>query len=95
MINNILTFVSFGAFLLELLFSSSFLPRLLGYLCLREIDDELIDFCIKTGRLYENSTYHNKDKHMLTLRHIGYGIPNVDKTIHNNEYRITIVTYII
>ena len=37
------------------------------YLCLREIDDELIDFCIKTGRLYENSTYHNKDKHMLTL----------------------------
>ncbi len=65
------------------------------YLCLREIDDELIDFCIKTGRLYENSTYHNKDKHMLTLRHIGYGIPNVDKTIHNNEYRITIVTYII
>ena len=30
MINNILTFVSFGAFLLELLFSSSFLPRLLG-----------------------------------------------------------------
>jgi hypothetical protein len=32
---------------------------------------------------------------MLTLRHIGYGIPNVDKTIHNNEYRITIVTYII
>ena len=65
------------------------------YLCRREIDDELIDFCIKTGRLYENSTYHNKDKHMLTLRHIGYGIPNVDKTIHNNEYRITIVTYII
>lgn len=65
------------------------------YLCRREIDDELIDFCIKTGRLYENSTYHNKYKHMLTLRHIGYGIPNVDKTIHNNEYRITIVTYII
>lgn len=61
------------------------------YLCRREIDDELIDFCIKTGRLYENSTYHNKDKHMLTLRHIGYGIPNVDKTIHNNEYHITIV----
>jgi hypothetical protein len=54
------------------------------YLCRREIDDELIDFCIKTGRLYENSTYHKKDKHMLTLRHIGYGIPNVDKTIHNN-----------
>ena len=65
------------------------------YLCRREIDDELIDFCIKTGRLYENSTYHNKDKHMLTLRHIGYGIPNVDKTIHNNAYRITIVTHII
>ena len=65
------------------------------YLCRREIDDELIDFCIKTGRLYENSTYHNKDKHMLTLRHIEYGIPNVDKTIHNNEYHITIVTYII
>jgi len=65
------------------------------YLCRREIDDELIDFCIKTGRLYENSTYHNKDRHMLTLRHIGYGIPNVDKTIHNNEYRITIVTHII
>ena len=37
------------------------------YLCRRGIDDELIDFCIKTGRLYENSTYHNKDKHMLTL----------------------------
>ena len=65
------------------------------YLHRRGIDYELIDFCIKTGRLYENSTYHNKDKHMLTLRHIGYGIPNVDKTIHNNEYRITIVTYII
>ena len=65
------------------------------YLCRREIDDELIDFCIKTGRLYENSAYHNKDKHMLTLRHIGYGIPNVDKTIHNNEYHITIVTHII
>ena len=55
------------------------------YLCRRGIDDELIDFCIKTGRLYENSTYHNKDKHMLTLRHIGYGIPNVDKTIHNTN----------
>ena len=65
------------------------------YLRRRGLDDELIDFCIKTGRLYENFTYHNKDKHMLTLRHIGYGIPNVDKTIRNNEYRITIVTHII
>ena len=30
MINDVLAFVSFGAFLLELLFSSSVLPRLLG-----------------------------------------------------------------
>ena len=30
MINNVLAFVSFGMFLLELLFSSSVLPRLLG-----------------------------------------------------------------
>lgn len=30
MVNNILSFVSFGAFLLELFVSSSVLPRLLG-----------------------------------------------------------------
>jgi hypothetical protein len=30
MINDVLAVVSFGAFLLEWLFSSSFLPRLLG-----------------------------------------------------------------
>lgn len=29
------------------------------YLLRRGIDDELIDFCIKTGRLYESYPYHN------------------------------------
>ncbi|MEG1208245.1 MAG: DUF3991 and TOPRIM domain-containing protein [Oscillospiraceae bacterium] len=32
---------------------------LVSYLHSRGIDDELIDYCIKTGRLYESSPHHN------------------------------------
>lgn len=34
----------------------------------------------------------NKDECVSTLRHIGYGIPNVERATHNDDYRITFVT---
>lgn len=34
----------------------------------------------------------NKTECISTLRHIGYGIPDVERATHNNEYRITLVT---
>ena len=39
--------------------------RVHAYLRSRGIDDELIDFCIQTGRLYESTPHHN-----LSLIHI-------------------------
>lgn len=39
----------------------------------------------------ENSNLSNKEC-VSALRHIGYGIPNVDRATHNDEYRITLVT---
>lgn len=34
----------------------------------------------------------DKDECVSTLRHIGYGIPDVERATHNDEYRITLVT---
>ena len=34
----------------------------------------------------------SKEDCVLTLRHIGYGIPDVERATHNDEYRITLVT---
>lgn len=33
-----------------------------------------------------------KNQCVSTLRHIGYGIPNIDRATHNDEYRITLIT---
>ena len=44
MINDVLAFVSFGAFLLELLFSSSVLPRLLGVYLNLALSQQMVDF---------------------------------------------------
>lgn len=34
----------------------------------------------------------SKEECISTLRHIGYGVPDVERATHNNEYRITLVT---
>ena len=34
----------------------------------------------------------SKEECISTLRHIGYGIPDVERATHNDEYRITLVT---
>lgn len=34
----------------------------------------------------------SKDKSISTLRHIGYGVPDVERATHNDEYRITLIT---
>lgn len=34
----------------------------------------------------------SKDKCISTLRYIGYGVPDVERATHNDEYRITLVT---
>jgi hypothetical protein len=34
----------------------------------------------------------SKEECVSTLRHIGYGIPDVDRATHNDDYRITLVT---
>lgn len=33
-----------------------------------------------------------KSQCVSTLRHIGYGIPDIDRATHNDEYRITLIT---
>lgn len=34
----------------------------------------------------------DKDRQQTLLRQIGYGIPDVDRATHNNDYRITLIT---
>lgn len=34
----------------------------------------------------------SKEECVSTLRHIGYGVPDVERATHNDEYRITLVT---
>lgn len=46
----------------------------------------------QSARWPKNINEISKEKCVSTLRHIGYGIPDVERATHNNEYRITLVT---
>lgn len=46
----------------------------------------------QSARWPRNIIEVNKEECVSTLRHIGYGIPDIDRATHNDEYRITLVT---
>lgn len=46
----------------------------------------------QSARWPKNINEVSKDECISTLRHIGYGIPDVERATQNNEYRITLVT---
>lgn len=47
---------------------------------------------VQSARWPRNINEINKEQCISTLRHIGYGVPDVDRATHNDEYRITLVT---
>ena len=46
----------------------------------------------QSARWPKNINEVSKDECISTLRHIGYGIPDVDRATHNDEYRVTLIT---
>ena len=46
----------------------------------------------QSARWPKNVNNISKEECVSTLRHIGYGIPDIERATHNNEYRITLVT---
>jgi len=46
----------------------------------------------QSARWPKNIREVSKEECVSTLRHIGFGIPDVERATHNNEYRITLVT---
>ena len=46
----------------------------------------------QSARWPKNINDISKEECVSTLRRIGYGIPDVERATHNNEYRITLVT---
>jgi len=47
---------------------------------------------VQSARWPKNINTVSKEECVSTLRHIGYGIPDVERATHNDEYRITLVT---
>ena len=46
----------------------------------------------QSARWPNNINDVSKEECVSTLRHIGYGVPDVERATHNNEYRITLLT---
>lgn len=46
----------------------------------------------QSARWPKNINEVSKEECVSTLRHIGYGVPDVERATHNDEYRITLVT---
>lgn len=46
----------------------------------------------QSARWPKNINDVSKEECVSTLRHIGYGVPDVERATHNDEYRITLVT---
>lgn len=46
----------------------------------------------QSARWPKNYNEISKKDCITTLRHIGYGIPDVDRATHNNDYRVTLIT---
>ena len=46
----------------------------------------------QSARWPNNIMISNKADCVSALRHIGYGIPDLERALHNNEYRITLIT---
>lgn len=46
----------------------------------------------QSARWPKNTNDISKEECVSTLRHIGYGLPDVERATHNDEYRITLVT---
>lgn len=46
----------------------------------------------QSARWPKNINNVSKEECISTLRHIGYGVPDVERATHNDEYRITLVT---
>lgn len=46
----------------------------------------------QSARWFQNMNDVSKEECISTLRHIGYGVPDVERATHNDEYRITLVT---
>ena len=46
----------------------------------------------QSARWPQNINAISKEECISTLRHIGYGIPDVERATHNDEYRITLIT---
>ena len=46
----------------------------------------------QSARWPKNVNNINKEECVSTLRHIGYGVPDVERATHNDEYRITLIT---
>lgn len=46
----------------------------------------------QSARWPKNINELSKSECVSTLRHIGYGVPDVERATHNDEYRITLVT---
>lgn len=47
---------------------------------------------VQSARWPKNINEISKDEFRPILRHIGYGIPDVDRATHNDEYRVTLIT---
>lgn len=47
---------------------------------------------VQSARWNQNLGDLSKEECVSTLRHIGYGFPDVERATHNNEYRITLIT---
>ena len=46
----------------------------------------------QSARWPKNINEVSKEECVSTLRHIGYGVPDVERATHNDEYRITLLT---
>lgn len=46
----------------------------------------------QSARWPKNINEVSKEECISTLRHIGYGVPDVERATHNSEYRITLIT---
>lgn len=46
----------------------------------------------QSARWPKNINEVSKEECVSTLRHIGYGVPDVERATHNDEYRITLIT---
>lgn len=47
---------------------------------------------VQSARWPDYSKNFNDDEKLELFRHIGFGIPNIDRATHNDDYRVTLVT---